>query len=374
MAEPKCPYFNKCGGCQAQHIEYEVQLKNKAQQLRLATKVEEPLIFSADPYEYRNRMDLVFTNMGLGFRQKGKWNKFVPVKHCAISNPRLNELLDEVHRHFPEHEVDYFNLNSQQGTYKYCVIRTPCNDSSLSFVLNQDSSKLAIAVEKIKQFAEVTSAKNVIITYVNKKTDMSISEEYAVIKGSDNLKANYMNKDFEFNVQGFFQNNDVMAEKMQNYVHSLLAKYPTKGTNLLDLYGGVGTFGIINSDLFESTTIAENFKGSIDSAQLNIKSNQANAHAYVLDAQQIQKLDLRQPLYIITDPPRSGMTNRAISKVVGLEPKAIIYISCNLKQLRKEIPRFKGYEVKSAAMFDLFPHTNHAEGIVELVPVEEESK
>ncbi len=70
---------------------------------------------------------------------------------------------------------------------------------------------------------------------------------------------------------------------------------------------------------------------------------------------------------MISDPPRSGMDNEVIQTLNMLKPNAILYISCNPEQLSKELPKFKNYIIKSVAMFDMFPQTNHVEAIAELV-------
>ncbi|MFH1064588.1 MAG: 23S rRNA (uracil(1939)-C(5))-methyltransferase RlmD [Candidatus Woesearchaeota archaeon] len=366
MAEPKCRYFLNCGGCSAQHIDYSVQLENKKAVLARAVGDVEVKVFSGPEYRYRNRMDFIFHANGIGFRKKGDWKSIVDVKECVISNDLLNSLAAEVREHFSG--SDYFKVVQHSGTFRYAVVRTPQEDSSISFVLNSDSTKLQEAIEKVKEFAAKTSANNVVVTYVPSKTDHSISEDFFVVKGADMLREKYLGKEFLYSVQGFFQNNHVMAEKMQEYVHGLLSAHETSGYHLLDLYGGVGTFGVINADLFSGVTIVEEFQGSIDTAKKNININGCkNTKALCMDAKQLAKVDLPDKLFVITDPPRSGMHPKTIQQLNRLQPSVIIYISCNVQQLAKDIPKFREYKVKSAAMFDLFPQTPHSESVVELV-------
>lgn len=366
MSTPLCQYFGNCGGCSLQHIDYEVQLENKKKLVSRLINFEDVKVFSDKAYQYRNRMDLIFHKGGIGFRKRENWKEIVDIETCVIANEKLNQLIKEV-REFSKN-IDYFDIKRNIGTFKYAVIRTPSNDSSISFVMNEDSTKLSDATEKIESFAKKTSAKNVIATYVNKLTNESISSEFYAIKGSDMLKETLLGKEFDYSVQGFFQNNTVMAEIMQKYVNTLLKNYDTKNSHLLDLYGGVGTFGIINSDLFKSTTIIESVKECIDAANENIKNNNTeNTEAIVLDAAQLKKMSFDTPLYVINDPPRSGMNIKTIEELNKINPKVIIYISCNVEQLSKELPKFKEYHIKSAAIFDLFPQTNHVETVVELI-------
>jgi 23S rRNA (uracil1939-C5)-methyltransferase len=369
MVEPLCKYFGICNGCQSQHIPYQLQIENKKKLLQRATNfnVDEINVFSDNQYNYRNRLDLLFTKNGLGMRTKEDSKSCVHIDECKIAAEKINFLIKELNKNF--NDVDFFDLRKKEGTYRHAVVRISDEESSISFVLNSHSTKLNLAVEKIKEYAKISSAQNIIITYVLKDVDESISRDYFLIKGSAALHQKYLGKEFEYSIQGFFQNNTLMAEKMHEYVHEICSKYADKNLSLLDLYSGVGTFGINNFEFFKNLFIVENDKSCVESAKENISKNKiSNAKIIELDAMQIKRLDLPdENLIVITDPPRSGMHLKTIEELNKLKPKVIIYISCNVMQLGKELMKFKKYQIKSVAMFDLFPHTNHMESIVELV-------
>ena len=146
MVEPKCPYFNNCGGCSTQHINYEIQLANKKelvdsaiQNSGITNQSKQIQIFSDNPYCYRNRMDFIFHPKGLGFRKKGKFYKIIDIGQCVISNDKLNALLKEVRDWFNQNRkhLDVFNTTKKPGTLRYAVIRATefKDDSSISFVL-----------------------------------------------------------------------------------------------------------------------------------------------------------------------------------------------------------------------------------------------
>ena len=368
MSIAKCPYFGRCGGCTSQNVAYPDQLERKKRLLASSARVpaESVRIFSGSEYGYRNRMDFVFHRTGLGLRERDKWWEVVDVGECAISEPKVNLLLSECRTHF--RDVDFFDLREKKGTFRYAVIRTSGNSSSISFVLNRDSPGIEGATSIVREFARASSAENISVAYCGPDGDVSISGDFLVIKGSDLLEETYLGKRFQYSAQGFFQNNHAMAAAMQEHVHKLLGSYGTKKSHLLDLYGGVGTFGIINAPLFESVTTVEGAKECTDAALRNIGLNSAsNVRAVCADASSLSQIPLPAGLFAVTDPPRSGMHPRAILGLLKLKPKVIIYISCNLHQLSREMHHFSGYEVKSAALFDLFPQTPHCEGVLELV-------
>ena len=194
--EAKCKYYGKCGGCTLQHIDYSIQLENKKNNLIKTINFENIEVYSGKDYNYRNRMDMLFTEKGIGFRKKGTWKEMLDVDECVISNNRLNELIKELREFFREN--DAFNPVKHTGTFRYAVIRTPTEDSSISFVLNSDSMKLEQASEKIREFSEKTTAKNIVVTYVESNTDVSLSEEYYVVKGTEYLKEKYLGKEFTY--------------------------------------------------------------------------------------------------------------------------------------------------------------------------------
>ncbi|MFH1069040.1 MAG: hypothetical protein V1794_05395 [Candidatus Glassbacteria bacterium] len=366
MAQPLCEYFGECGGCLFQNVDYPGQVENKRRQLVNAIGCDDVRVFTDKEYFYRTRVDMVFHPGGIGFRRKGVWYQTVDIGRCVIANERINELISEVRDYF--REVDYFQVRKNSGTYRYAVIRAPGADSSIAIVLNADSTRLLPARENITRFAGLTSASHVVITYVPSHTDISISGDYLTVKGGDVLTVEMLGKKFGFNVQGFFQNNDRMALSMQEYVAGLLTGYDTKNNHLVDLYGGVGTFGIINAHLFREVTVIESFPGAVQSARENVRANSVkNVAVLELDAKRLKTVSLAGPLTVITDPPRSGMNPKTITELIRLRPELLIYVSCNVKQLGIDLEKFKGYRVKSAALFDFFPHTPHSEAVVELV-------
>ncbi|MFA4891185.1 MAG: hypothetical protein WC604_02435 [Candidatus Gracilibacteria bacterium] len=419
MTDPKCPYFGRCGGCSAQHIDYAVQVENKRKVLADAIGVTgaglaaEVQAFFGESFGYRNRMDMIFhrsgNRSGIGFRLKGEWKKSVDVEECCISEKRLNGLIKEVRGFFfggrvgaaadagaiqGEGDFDSFDVVKKCGTFRYAVIRTPGagagqatagvgqagesgEDSSITFILNGDSTRLDAATKLIEAFARESSARNILVGYVAHDSDVSVTDDFFVVKGGENLKAGLLGREFEFSVQGFWQNNSAMAEKLHSYVRGLLSAYDDKSewATLLDLYGGVGTFGINNADLFRKVKIVESFAPAIELARANLARNGIeNAEAIVMDAKRLKSLELGvkgDDLYVITDPPRSGMHPNTILRLRELEPRVIIYISCNVSQLKSDLPKFvgHGYSVRSAAMFDLFPQTPHMESVVEMVRV-----
>jgi len=368
--EALCPYFGRCGGCAFQDIPYPQQVKDKTRILADTLKIKEIEVFTGPPFHYRQRMDFVFHSGGLGLREKGRWYQIVDIESCLIANQALNQLMTEIRDFF--RDVDVFDLRKKVGTFRYAVIRTPPSDSSISIVLNQASSRREEAREIIKEFATQTTAQNVLITYVPPNRDVSVSEEYEIVKGTDFLQEELLGQTFEYPIQGFFQNNHLLTEKLQRYCRELLLedKSQLPQAYLLDLYAGVGTFGLLNAEHFRKVILVENHPPSLEAARHNIvANNHRNIEPLLHDAKYLKNIILPQPLVVIADPPRSGVHPRALKYLNRIKPQRILYISCNIRQLRTDLSLLDNFRVKRVAFFDFFPHTPHIEAVVELRPI-----
>lgn len=355
----RCEHFGECGGCQAQHIEYGVQLHNKKRKICELLGLDDIDVFYGEPFGYRSRMDFTFTKRGLGLRRKKRWDSVVNIKGCAISNPRLNELVVEVNECF--RGVDAFDLVKKTGTYRYAVIRTPPEDSSISFVLDPASRRISEALEKIEKFSKKTSASNIIVTY--SENDESVSDDYFVVKGRDVLSTRVLGNRFLFPVQGFFQNNPEVCEKMHSFVNEKLEG----GNHLIDLYGGVGTFGINNAEKFKKVSVVESSKAAFSSCLLNIRDNKAtNTSAECMSANKFDSIIGNGDISIIADPPRKGLDVKTVDKIRRSRPGSLVYVSCNPLELRKDLRKLKEYRLEEVALFDMFPQTHHIETIVKI--------
>lgn len=366
-ADPRCPYFGACGGCSLQNVSYSAQVEEKALGLRRSIGDVPLKVIVGPEFGYRNRLDLTFHPEGLGFRKKGKWHTIVNVERCEIATPEVNSLITEAREFFQG--ADMFDLRKKTGSFRYAVLRGTKTDSAASIVLNKDSAELEEAKEKVRLFAQKTSAKNVLITYVGSQSGVSISEEFDVVLGRESMHETILGRTLRFSIQGFFQTNSVMAEKMHEYTRELITAEGRPDV-LLDLYGGVGAFAVVNANLFKKVVTVENFQGCTDSAKENAAiNNLSNIEAFCLDAKDIGSLQLAKGSLAIVDPPRAGMHPKAAKAIVELAPKRLIFISCNPKILGEQLALLSGYKIKSAALFDFFPQTEHAEAVLEMEPV-----
>ncbi|MBI2151600.1 class I SAM-dependent RNA methyltransferase [Candidatus Woesearchaeota archaeon] len=372
MVTPLCSYFNDCAGCAFQQVDYSSQLERKRKILALAVNlnIDKVKVHSANSYYYRNRLEFLLGTKGFGLRNKD--GKVIPIDKCVIAEKKINDNLTEVNKFFENVIFQSISIAEALKTFHGLVLRTTSQGfSSLSIVIKSGAPKQEWAIEKIKEFSLHSSCENVLLTLTD--NEELYSADYLVLKGQDYLEEPFLDKKIQFPIQGFFQNNTKMAEEIQKYIRKLISDHSsnsnnsTKNTQLLDLYSGVGCFGIINANLFQKVTFIESFAPAIDYAKRNMELNAVkNGEAYAFEAKKMRRLKFLNDIYVITDPPRIGMEMETINILKSLKPKIIIYVSCNIEQLKKDLLKFKNYTLKSAALFDFFPQTKHIEAVVGL--------
>jgi 23S rRNA (uracil1939-C5)-methyltransferase len=380
LVQPKCPVFGKCGGCTYQDKEYSAQLVIKKQETEMAFKragveipdLENMKFFVKDEYFYRNRMDFAFNENGLGLREKGKFNKLVGFETCYISNEAINSSLADVNAWFRSNKdkLEVFDVVKRNGTLRYAVCRGSffSKDSSITFILNKDSDKLEHHISMIKEFAASSKANNILYGLVKYNTDVSTVEDAVVVKGSDCLVEHLGGLKYLYHTQGFFQNNSLVTMDMIFYMKDKIKeKYPM----LLDLFGGVGTFGIFYADMADEVLVVDNSKTGGMCAEKNIlNSGKRNVIFKEADAMEIEKISPwlvgKKSIYIM-DPPRVGLHKKTIKFINAMKPEKILYVSCNQARLAEDIrDLFENYVFKDFAMFDMFPQARHVESVAEL--------
>lgn len=327
---PKCPYYNTCGGCNLQHIniEYEDEFKeNKVKEiLRKYANVDVPLKINKNDKElfYRNKITLKIEDGKWGFYNDST-HKLCEISQCLIANNSINEFL-------------------KQNTLKI-------NNGVITIRSNYEGYLLLI----------ITTEEKLDINKDNLPSNISgiILNNKCIYK--DNYFYDYID-DMKFKVSydSFFQVNNYMASNIFKILRNNV-----KGKNLLDLYCGVGTLGLSLKDNFKNIYGIEKVKNAIVDAKHNAKiNNVSNAFFYDGDTAKIldklnQKFDT-----VIVDPPRSGLNKETLEHIKRINPKTIVYVSCDPMTLARDISELSEYKVEKANVLNMFPKTYHVESVV----------
>ncbi len=324
---PICPYFNKCGGCNLLHLNYKEQLKYKENKVKSNLENVDSIIYGNN-FNYRNKVTLKVKNKIIGFYEKNS-NNIVSVDYCYLLDERINELIKII-----KARIDLSNIDE-------IMIRVTTTDKMIVFKgINLNKKELL----KIKDF--VTS----IYTFNNK---------YRCIFGKERIVEELNNIKLLISPDSFLQVNTKTCIKMYEKISSLI----NNCNDLLDLYCGVGSIGLFVFNKCNNIIGVEINDSAIKDANDNKKLNNINNISfYNLQANEIfNKLDKKID-YIIIDPPRSGLDKKTINFIMKLEIKNIIYVSCDLMTLKRDINILNDkYELLSVTPVDMFPNTYHVE-------------
>ncbi|MCX7698540.1 MAG: 23S rRNA (uracil(1939)-C(5))-methyltransferase RlmD [Candidatus Goldbacteria bacterium] len=377
---PLCEVFGRCGGCAYQDIDYSAQIVIKKNNVfELLNRAGIPIlkdnirIFYKNEFYYRNRMDFIFSEKGCGLREKGKFYKIVNFDRCYIAAERINQLLKEVNNWSKDLiSEDIFDIKKKKGVLRYCVIRNAIftDDTLITFILNKDADteKIKAIIEKIKEFSNKTTAKNVLYGFVRYNTDVSITDEFFILKGSEFIREKLLDVDFFYHSQGFFQSNPAMILDMFFYIKDRIKDHYDL---LVDMFCGVGTFGIFLSGFAKNVLIFDNNKYAelcaLKNIEINKKFNIRFERMDILDVEKLLPVVKGKKCIFIIDPPRAGLHKKAINFILSALPEKIFYISCNPAKFVEDFKYLnEKYNIIDFALFDMFPQTPHIESVTEI--------
>ena len=411
QVEPKCPYFGKCGGCFMQDVDYEHQRIVKQKFLQklfdeAEIKIEAPLPEpSPDIFYYRNRMDFpIGENQEIGLKPMGRWMDVLNLEICFLQSESSHEIMDIVRAWIKKWKLPGWNVVRHQGYARYLVIREGknTNERMVMIVTHEDEragdadlkKAFGALVEKLKPLATT------IYHAINPRiTDISIGDELRLLHGEELLKEEVNGLTYFISPFSFFQTNTKAAAKLQEYVveRVILSETQRSGVEpkdperksdeilrqaqddvansgndvprVLDLYCGSGFFTLPIAQAGIDIVGVELDPSSIKMAEKNADENNiTNATFHALDAK-LHTKELQQGQYdtIIVDPPRAGLHPKVIRKLIEIEPREIIYVSCGPARLVHELPQFlEHFDITSIKTFDMFPHTPHVETVITL--------
>jgi 23S rRNA (uracil1939-C5)-methyltransferase len=340
--DPPCPYFGpeRCGGCQFQHIEYEGQadLKREVVVDQLArvgglhnVQVQE-IIGAAEPWGYRNHVQFSISPEGrLGF-QSADSHDIVPVSECLILDPLLDELWAALDMEWPQLARLSMRCGSATGDL--------------------------MAVFELEHYEDFDIEVDFPVSCVLLLAD----GEAVVLMGNAHLTEHVAGHDFRVSAASFFQVNTGGAEALVQIVQDLLA--PQGDETLLDLYCGVGLFGLSLAEevgrvigLEASSSAAADFRHNargLEGVQL-IEGSAGALLPEIADAADL----------VLLDPPRSGAGKEVVAEIVRLGPQRVVYVSCDPATLARDARHLtqSGYVLVTVQPLDLFPQTHHIESV-----------
>jgi 23S rRNA (uracil1939-C5)-methyltransferase len=393
--DPFCKHFERCGGCKWQQVAYEMQLKSKRQQVidnfeRIGKfpfpKVNE-IIAADETTHYRNKLEYTFSNKrwlekeemdaspsvesrGVGFHLPNLFDKILDIDECWLQKNPSNAIRNALRTFALRQGLSFYDIRENRGLLRNLVIRTTSSDQFMVIVQfgEQDTDGIqAVMAFLANTFPEITSLQYVVNL---KKNETFNDQELILYRGKPYIEENIVALRFRIGPKSFFQTNTSQTVKL--YRKALDMAELTGKETVYDLYCGTGTIANFVARKTEKVigieVIAEAVADAHENALLNGIQNTTFITGDIKDMLSNSfKSTHGHPDVIITDPPRAGMHEDAVDGIIALNPKRIIYISCNpATQARDLIKLVENYIIQEVQPFDMFPHTHHLENIVSL--------
>ncbi|AEH24535.1 23S rRNA (uracil(1939)-C(5))-methyltransferase RlmD [Pyrococcus yayanosii] len=351
--EPGCKHFGFCGGCAFQHIEYKAQLEFKEEKLRKFLGLDVEVLPSPAIYGHRNRIDIAVTTSGIGFRRRGRWWDIVDIEACEVFGPSSKKALEALRALIDELRLEPWNLKEGRGFLRYMVLREGKFTGELMINLVTAEGHLG---DVSGYFPFATS----LYWSVNRTpSDVSYGEPMRYW-GREFIREELDGITYLIHPNSFFQTNSYQAVNLVRKVAEFV-----DGSKVLDLYSGVGTFGVyLAKKGFEVEGVEIN-PFAVEMANRNAKINDAQAKFRVGDAAEAFAMSYDT---VIVDPPRAGLHPKLVKRLISDGPPTIVYVSCNPKTFAQNLRGLKKvYKLEEIVGLDMFPHTPHVELIGKLV-------
>jgi len=375
----------QCGGCNFQYYTYEEQLYLKKENIKRLLdqcikyeyEFQEP-IQSVEKQGYRNKMEFSFGNEYLdgptilGLHKQNSFHDIVNVSGCKLMDANFNMIYNKVDEISKKFGLNFYHRLKHVGYLRNLVIRKGKNDILVNLVTTSDIDK---KIEKdyleemkkellnlpLKDGYKITG---ILHTLNDGLQDMVVSEKENILYGKRDICEEVFDLKFEISPYSFFQTNKKTVEKLYSKVIEYIGQ--KKDRVVFDLFSGTGTIGQIVSKNCKKVIGIEIVEEAVEKAKANCVLNNIQNCEFIAGDVFSRLENLENPDLLILDPPRGGVGEKTVKKIVEFYPTdEIIYVSCNPRTLCTDLKQFQeyGYTVKKTCIVDMFPFTNHVETV-----------
>jgi 23S rRNA (uracil1939-C5)-methyltransferase len=394
--QPFCKHFGTCGGCQWQMLPYEKQLEYKQDQvlqsLKRIGKLElpeiRPILGSEKTRLYRNKLEYTFSNRryllreelanpmisalqnAAGFHARGIFDKVVDVDVCHLQEEPTNQIRKEIKEWGIQRNVTFYDIQKHEGFLRNVQVRL-CRSGEIMvnvvFGYADESLQNDLLTHLQIQFPYITT----LLYTINIKWNDSLQGLQPIIfSGKGYVIENLERFSFKIGPKSFFQTNTAQAEQLYQVVRSLAALNGTE--TVYDLYCGTGSIGIFLSDQVKKLVGIELVPEAVADAKENALLNGIGHAAFfegdVNDICTDAFFEMNgRPDLVICDPPRAGMSEKLVIKLLEIAAEKIIYVSCNPATQARDLQLLSAkYQISAVQPVDMFPHTLHIENVTAL--------
>lgn len=379
--EPPCVYYYKCGGCQLQHLSYQAQLAMKKEQVinlfhrkaNFENTIIHDTIGMETPWRYRNKSQIPVgknedNDAIMGFyRQRS--HQIIDMDECLIQDTKHQDVMNHVKQWCNELNVSIYDERKKAGLMRHVVIRTGhyTGDLMVIFVTNGKKFKQSdIMTQKlIETFPNIKSVKHNIN---NTHSNVIMGDVSHTLYGVDQIEDTLSDITFKISDQSFYQINSTQTEKL--YQRAIEYADLQGEETVLDTYCGIGTIGLYMAPKAKHVYGVEVVPEAIEDAKKNATINQFENTTFVCGKAEEVILKWKaqgiKPDVVMVDPPRKGCDESFLDTLLELNPRRIVYISCNPSTQQRDAQHLATqYELTQITPVDMFPHTTHVETVAQ---------
>jgi 23S rRNA (uracil1939-C5)-methyltransferase len=359
-----CPYFGVCGGCNYQHIPYELQLQYKAQILRETLsrlgqlRWEGQIVpYPSPPFGYRNRVQWKIApdergSSSIGYFQAGS-QKLCAIEQCPISSPRLNEILGAI--------VGLLRAGRLPAGLREIEAFTDQADAGLLLNIAIDAANGPLEQMATQLRSQLPSVDTLVLH--DRRADRF------ELSGPGYISYRVGEFSYRIGHLSFFQVNRFLVDEL---VRTVVGE--SRGRLALDLFAGVGLFSTPLAKRFERLIAVESNVAAARDLEANLReSGAASPNLRPTTVEAFLEHWHEKPDLVVLDPPRTGVSARALARLIKIAPREIVYLSCDPATLARDLAILVGdsenprnYQISELHLVDIFPQTYHIEALVRL--------
>ena len=367
-------------GAPWQVLPYERQLEVKQAQVndalerigKLRGYVLEPIVPAVETWRYRNKLEYSFgTDPGgrliCGFHAPGRWDEIVEIEDCLLASERGNDARERVVRWCRANGLTAYDRRSGEGLLRNLVVREGRRTGQLQVRLVTAPGEL----DRDGLGAVAGPDTSVLWTRLESAAETTQGGETELLAGEDRLDEELGGIRLRVSPQAFMQTNTEMAERLYG-VATEFAQL-SGFDRVFDLYCGIGTIGLVMAPRVAEVWGLEIVEEAVADAIANARLNEIeNARFFAGDV----RLALRElastagrPDVLLVDPPRAGLSQKVVRRMIETAPKRIVYVSCNPTTLAPNAAQLveAGYSLTRVRPVDMFPQTPHIECVAAFV-------
>ena len=379
--EARCPVARQCGGCQIQSMSYPAQLRFKENKVRnnlmrigkFENPPMEPIIGMDPPFRYRNKAQFPIGYSRDGRRiagfYAGRTHAIIECEDCLLGARVNQEILETVLSHMEQFQIEPYEEQTGKGLLRHVMTRVGHSTGEIMVCLVVNGTKLPHEEALIAALTGIPGMASITLNTNTEKTNVIMGRKQRLLWGRPYIEDTIGAVRFRISPLSFFQVNPLQTEKL--YGKALEYAGLTGEETVWDLYCGIGTISLFLAQRAKKVCGVEIVPAAIEDARKNAALNGfTNVEFFVGKAEEVlpekYKNEGITADVIVVDPPRKGCEESVLTTMIQMQPKRIVYVSCDSATLARDLKYLceNGYTLQKYCPVDMFGNSVHVETVV----------